>query len=369
MFMDVMGRVSGAAGQFERADSLLRAAVALKEGHLGVTDPGIAESLLGLGESLMMQNHLEEAERILDRAHRLQVAAFGSSDARTLKSQNYLGFVHFTLDNPRRAEELLRGVIAKGDEPELRGRPEILDARYTLARVLDYYGNHTQAEVDIRAELRRQETERGPDHSKTVDVALQLGRNLVSQGKLDEAAAHYTHVRDVYERVYGGESVFAAMGIYSVAQVHHRRGALRDAEEAYRAAARIYATHPSSSRWHAYARVALGQVLVDLKRPQDAERELRHGLRLNLGGASVDQEQVAVARTWLGRALAEQRRYAEAEPVLLSAYDSLAGRSHMARQAKVAARHLVALYRAWNRPNDVRRYEALMSEAKRQPAR
>jgi serine/threonine-protein kinase len=363
MFMDVMGRVSAAAGQFQKADSLFREAVAIKIGQLGEGDPGVAESLLGLGESLLMQNRLVEAETVLDRAQRIQIAAFGSTDPRNLKYQNQLGFAYFTLGDRDHAERLLRGVLARGAEPELREHTEIVEAQYNLWRVLDYYGEYAQAEPYLRDMLRRRESEYGTDHSETAHIAFTLARNLANQEKLEESTALYQRARDTYERVYGAEGVYTIHAIYGLAQVQHRRGALREAEQGYRTAARIYATQPSSGIWQAYARVSLGQVLVLLEKPAEAEREILQGLEIYLAAQTVDTEQVAIARSWLGRALTDLARHAEAESLLLLAHDSLAKRPDRTRQNQDALRHLVQLYRTWNRPEDAIRYEQLLSEA------
>jgi eukaryotic-like serine/threonine-protein kinase len=367
MFMDVMGRVSAAIGLFEKADSLFSEAVALKETRLGASDPGVAESLLGLGGSLLMQNRLDEAEEALDRAQAIQLAAFGATDPRTLRAQNALGFAYHTLGDRARAESLLRRVVERGSEPELREHPEIVEARYNLARVLDYYGEHAEAEGILREVLWRREAALGPDHSQSADAAFALARNLASQGELEEAAALYQRAHDVYERVYGADNVYTAMSVYGRAQVQHRGGDLRGAAQGYRAAAAIYRTQSSSGEWEAYARVALGQVLVALGQPHDAEREIARGLELYQAAPVVDGEQVAVARSWLGRALSEQGRYAEAEATLLLARDSLSGRPHLARQADDALRHLVELYRAWNRPDEALVLEASRSESDREP--
>lgn len=367
MFMDVMARVSESVGDFETADSLYREALALKERHLGSADPAVAESLLGLGGSLLMQNRLDEAERALDRAQQIQIAAFGASDPRTLAYRSRLGLAHHTLANRERAETLLRDVISRADDPALENHPAILDARVNLARVLDFYGDHEQAEGHLRAVLERREADLGLDHPETAAGAFTLARNLTNQGRLQEAAVQYRRAHEVYERVYGPTNVYTAMSIYGLATVQHRSGALAEAEQGYRTAARLYAAQPSSREWEAYARVALGQVLVARSQPEEAERELNQGLELYLAAPVVDGSQIAVAWSWLGRALTQLGRLSEAEHLLLSAHDTLATREHLARQAADAARHLAALYRAWNRAEEALRWENRISEAEREP--
>jgi len=64
---------------------------------------------------------------------------------------------------------------------------------------------------------------------------------------------------------------------------------------------------------------------------------------------------VAEARGALGACLTAQRRYAEAEPLLVASLEGLRGRSGAGR----AAARLVRLYEAWGRTEQAEAYRRL----------
>ena len=360
--LDVMGRVSFSVSQYARADSLFRRAIALKERTLGPVQLSVAESLNQLGWALMMQDSLAAAEAQFERARMIQGTVLGAEDPDAMKYVNSLAFAYFTLGDGERAEVLLRDLLTRGDDPAWRDHPEMTEVRYTLARVLDFYGEHTEAEALFRTVLAQRVAEHGPAHSDAADVEFLLARNLVNQDRLDEAARRYQHAYDVYRRVYGEENWYAAMGIYALAQVQQRRAAYAEAEAGYREAARIYEIALPGSPWRAYALVALGQVRLEQNDPAEAERLFRQGLDLYAASSNPDVEQIAVAQSWLGRSLTEQGRYSAAESLLLDAYDTLSALDHLREKTNDTLHRLVALYQAWSRPDEAVRYETLLSE-------
>jgi len=105
-----------------------------------------------------------------------------------------------------------------------------------------------------------------------------------------------------------------------------------------------------------------GKHLCDLGRYEEAEAILRDcvALRERLGG-EVPPWQVASAKSLLGAALLGQKRYAEAEPLLLAGAEGLLkGRNAMPAQAKAnvpaAVQRLIDLYKATGRADDAAKW-------------
>jgi len=83
-------------------------------------------------------------------------------------------------------------------------------------------------------------------------------------------------------------------------------------------------------------------------------RLIRSTSATDLGQLLSQHKDVAAARGALGASLVAQRRYAEAEPLLVESF--AAGGGHSAGQA---AARLVRLYEAWGRPEKADAYRGV----------
>jgi len=67
--------------------------------------------------------------------------------------------------------------------------------------------------------------------------------------------------------------------------------------------------------------------------------------------------QLATSRSVLGECLARQRRFAEAEPLVVESYEALkAFRGEQDERTVEALARVVALYEAWKRPDAAAKY-------------
>jgi hypothetical protein len=95
-------------------------------------------------------------------------------------------------------------------------------------------------------------------------------------------------------------------------------------------------------------------VLTEEGRTKEAEAYLRESLRLLEANFPAGHPLIEIARSTLGRCLARQGRYEEAEPLLTGPLDALSGHASE-RVEKLLRGRVVELYRAWGRPADARR--------------
>ncbi len=101
--------------------------------------------------------------------------------------------------------------------------------------------------------------------------------------------------------------------------------------------------------------------------PAAAEPSLRIGLHKLESDPTADPAWVAEARSDWGSCLAHLGRYAEAEEALLSAYQLYrpGGEAPAQVSARKALKHLVELYRVWNKPEQLARYRSLLERYER----
>jgi tetratricopeptide (TPR) repeat protein len=110
----------------------------------------------------------------------------------------------------------------------------------------------------------------------------------------------------------------------------------------------------------------LGLVLTELDQADQAEPNLREGLTLREQHMLPGHWQTANARSLLGGCLAKQRKFAEAEALLLEGYDGLIRAADTPpERLPQALERLVQLYTAWGHNDKAREWQQKLDEAKK----
>jgi len=103
-------------------------------------------------------------------------------------------------------------------------------------------------------------------------------------------------------------------------------------------------------------------ILNKLGRSDEAERVLREAVRLREENLPAQHFMTALTRGALGECLTTQKRYDEAEPLLVASYTSLVKSQAVHNPRTLSAeRRLVDLYQRWNKPELADKYRALLS--------
>jgi Flp pilus assembly protein TadD len=91
---ETLGSIYDKLGKFDQADSLLRTALEQRKALFGASSPEVAETLIALGMLRSDQAHLEDAERLVQRAQDDQAKPAGESSGYRkgyCGSRNYRG--------------------------------------------------------------------------------------------------------------------------------------------------------------------------------------------------------------------------------------------------------------------------------------
>jgi tetratricopeptide (TPR) repeat protein len=132
-------------------------------------------------------------------------------------------------------------------------------------------------------------------------------------------------------------------------------------------ASRLYDQAPDSTS-HAASLAIRGGILLSQKKPDQAELKLRQCLAIR-GKLQADDWTTFETRTLLGEALLNQKKFADAEPLLLSGYAGLKQReANIPSQAKVrltrTLEHLVQLYESWSKKDRADQWRKELEAAK-----
>ncbi len=351
-----------------------------------------ARLLQVIGATFLRTGHFAEAEPLLREAVALLASA---APERRLDALVPLVSVLRHLDAHAEAEQFARealGLLPEGADPDAQAAAEI-----ELALVLRGLDRHDEAEPLHRMALGRLRAIHGDDHPAVLDAETRLGGSLLEMGRLDEAETHYRAVLERMRRLDGGPRVRHHVVLDPLAFLLRVAGR---ADEAERLSAQSVALAreavPGTSRLASSLMIHAG-ALVQLGRDDEAEALLIEALALSsrrpidraialgtlatlrqnrgeLEGAEDAQRQVlmllreadgqdelitAHSTIKLGVILRQQRRFAEAEQVLLDAHGVLARDSFgHDPHAEQAVTELVTLYEEWGRPTEAARWRA-----------
>ena len=362
-----LGDVYREQGRLDDALPLLERAVAIHR----ITEPlsraaGDAFSALG-----HLQYERKDYQAALE-AHRQERAVYDQlvapDDSLVLFATNNLAAAAAGLNDFDEALALHQEVLSRRKRL-FRDTSELVHVTHNnLGNLYDLMGRTAEAEREFQTALAIRRAALPPDHPSLALSLNNLGTVLVKLGRLNEAEVLHREALDTWQRVYGPDHHRVGLSAFNLARVLERRGRLVEAES-------LYSVTTAIDR-KAYGEEHL-EVGVDLRRLGLVQKQMgncaaaaptfREADRIYvLNELPVNERRRTEVRGALGECLVSLDRYAEAEPLLLSAYESLrAADSAGASAATVEAlRRLVGLYRGWGRAAQAELFAARLPAAR-----
>ena len=196
-------------------------------------------------------------------------------------------------------------------------------------------------------------------------VREMLGLSYLGLGAPKQAVGQYARALALREAIQGANQPETAECRNQLAVANRLAG--RTAE-----AARLFDRNPSSPD-HASALAVRGSVLLAEKKPAEAELKLRELLTIRQKN-QPDDWSTFDARSMLGEALAAQKKFAEAEPLLVEGFEGMKKRQATIPAAekdhlKRGLERLVSLYEAGGKADEAKRWKAELEamQAARKP--
>lgn len=318
--MAAMARAYSRLSLYEPATRLRREALALRRQALGGDHPDLATSLLELGNSLVMQGRFGEAERLIRQSLDMRRSLFDENHRAVVDATICLANLKLQTGEYAEAGRLYRDALARQETGDYRAedRGQIL---ISLALLYELEGR-TQGVLEVYDEaLALLRKGLGPDHT-WIGIALSnKGQWLTRQGRYKEAEACHAQALKIIRRRSGPEHLHAAYTLYKIAALANAQGQHARAEALANDALRILRAKLPAGHWR-----------------------------------------IGLAESILGESLSGQKRYGEAERLLVASYPLLRdGSGPQSIYTRQALTSLASLYRAWGRPVDAERYQALLS--------
>ncbi len=404
--LNSLGNLHRNLGLYERADELLRRALAIRESVLGAEHQDVAESLNDLSLLLMDQGKFGEAGPLLDRALEIRRRVFGDEHPEVAETVNNVGLIHQNQGDYDAAESHLRhglelnrrifgtehryvalslnnlatALAQKGDyragEAALREvleiqhkthgntHPEIARTLGNLGQVLRARGDLDAAEGVFREALAMQRSLVGDEHLDVAVAVTNLGIVLEGKGDYEAAESHLRSSLTLWLEIFGRGHWRTGVSLYFLARTLAGKGEHGEAEALYQEVLAVFReTLPEGHHYLAHPLAGLGRLFLERGQPREALPLLRQAIEQERRTLPEDHVDVAEVQSLLGECLVRLGELEEAEPLLLGSYPLVRDqRGARHRQARRALERIVELYDSWDRPQEAARYRGLLAE-------
>jgi eukaryotic-like serine/threonine-protein kinase len=383
--------------KYTQAEALDRETLDTRRRVLGPDHPDTLKSMNNLANVYAQEGDYAKAEALDSQALETKRRALGPEHPSTLTSMHNLAIVYYLEASYEQAEALQAQALAIQQHVLGPEHPDTQGSRDDLANNYLAEGKFPRAEPLHTENLEVRRRTLGPEHPMTLLSMQNLAGDYAAEGKYKEAEAMYSQALAIRRRVLGSEhpltltsmrgltETYAAEGRYGQAEAlliecldAERRvlrtehpdflGTLSTAAYLYQrqgkyALAESYAAQALDGRRHAleaqHPDIAISAADLALAYQSESKfaesealaREATEFLRKRQPN---DWQRYRAESVW-GASLAGQKRFAEAEPLLLAGYHGM-----LVRKERIAApdryhlnrarQWLMQLYRARGKP-------------------
>ncbi|MGH7178987.1 MAG: tetratricopeptide repeat protein, partial [Tepidisphaeraceae bacterium] len=356
----------------------------------------VAQSLNNLAW-IMLQTHDAEARPLLEQAMAMQKRV-GASDADVARTLGNLAAAQEQAGNLEAAIQLDKQAIGLLSKSVGRSHPDVARVLNNQAMTLMAMRRFTDAEPIFREAIEIRRTVFGPEHPEVCEGLSNLALSLHEQKKFADAEAVYRQAVEVADKVLADPDAQSLMlnnfalllteqrkfdeaatiqrrlveshrkqtdthperlvlALRNLADTLRSAGNRREAEQFYRECLQTNRQLRAGERLTADASASLAQLLSDESRFAEAQSLLETTLEIRVRLLPPGHWQIANARSLLGQSLASQKKFEQAEPLLLAGYNELTDPAQV-RRRQAALKRIIDLYEAWGRPRDAEVWRA-----------
>ena len=345
-----------AVGLFEQVRDARAAA-------LGPDDPDALTSQNNLATAYHDAGRFRDAVGLYEKVHAAQAKALGPDHADAFKTLNNMAEAYRALGDLPRVIDLSEQVRAVKVRTLGGDHPSTLITLNNLAGAYQATGNLPRA-IELFVRVREaQAAKLGADHPTTVITTNNLALAYQATGKLPQAL-------ELFELASAGvekrrfQHQYAGRIVPNTIRAYEQAGALGKAEGWRRKwLAVVKEQAGADSPPYAGELAALGTNLLDQRKWADAEPVLRECAAVREKG-DPDGWATFNTQSLLGGALFGQKKFADAEPLLVKGYEGMKAREkaippQAGTRVPEALDRLIDLYAATDKPDDAEQYRAL----------
>lgn len=348
-------------GKYPQAETLFKEVLIASTARLGNEHQDTLASKNGLALVYQEEGNLVQAEPLFAEVLQASVKTLGADHPHTLRSKNNLAVLYQEQRNYNRAEPLLQEVLKARSAKLGAEHPQTLNIKENVALLWEAQGKYEQAEALLQEVLRTRITTLGIDHPDTLRSKQNLAVMYHAQKNPERAATLLEEVVRGWTGKLGAQHPDTLTGKGILAMVYRTLKKSAQAAALYQEVIqgrvhRLGPDHPKTL----LSKQDLASLFQEQGKHIEAERLLRDCLAV-ASKSYPDTWTTFRLHALLGAALLEQRKFAEAEPLLLQGFDGVkrcaaidsASRS---RELLEISKHVVGLYDAWDKPEQAAKW-------------
>jgi len=291
----------------------------------------------------------------------------GNINAENLASAlNNFGYLRRTQGDSKEAELSFRESLALSSQMPKESLYIIGPTRSTLASTLADQGRFEEALQTAReavAEYRQHEETDTPNFGFTLTV---LGGFLTEKGDFAEADANLLEAEAIFRKLLVPSNLWSGDNLRNQAISYYQQGRYAESLSKITETLKIY--RESFGTYYDNYPTALiinGLILAKTGQPQEGETILREAGKIRTESLPKEHYWVAQANSALGECLTIEKRYNEAEPLLLESYETLKSSQGASNpRTQIALRRVVALYENWGKLETATKYRSRLTSGK-----
>jgi serine/threonine-protein kinase len=363
--METMGRVYRKLGLYEPARNLLEGSLRLRRETSGNDDVRVAQNLHNLANVLRELEDDAAAEPLIREAIEIQRRRGETHNLDYAAGLNNLGtWLAKRGENEQARTHLVEALEIKRSLPGID--PEDLATSYNnIGRLDQAIGDYKSADSRYRKALAmRRELAKGKPHPDVATTLNNLATLREEQGDLSSAETFLRESLAMRLQLYNEPHPGVARSFNNLGHLRETQGDAAEAEGLYRKALEIAgaALLPPDHNDRAIYQRNLASALLRQGKVAESEASIREALVIFR--AKEPTWRLADAEGVLGSGLARQRRFQEAEPILVESYRRLSKEEgDGAKQVPEARQRLVDLYMAWGKPDRAVPYGPLLTSS------
>ncbi len=352
--MNLLAATYNFQGKYPQAEALENQTLEIKRRVLGPEHPDTLLSMTNLVNTYVREGKYPQAEALGKQAFEIKRRVIGAESPATLNSMNSLAVIYQQQGKYAQAEALNSQTLKIKRHALGQEHPDTLTSMNNLANVYYIEGKYAQAEALYNQTIEIKRRTLGPEHPDTLATMNNLADAEYQQGRYAQAEALFTQVVDTSRRVVGSENQYTLSFLSDMAGMYQREG---DYEKAQTVAAETLAgqRHTMGSDNPSTIDAAADLALAYQSQGKFSESEplAREAVQFDRKNRPDDWHRFR-AESLLGASLSGQKKYAEAEPLLLTGYQGMSDRKELMwvadrYQLDRAGEWIVNLYADWGK--------------------
>ena len=358
--LDLIGRIRMQMGDYAGARPVLQEALDIRRRALGEDHSDVAASLMHIAALISATDQSDtSALPLLRRALEIRRHRFGDADPLTTDALYQLGSeVHmagrYAAARPL-FEDWLR--LVRQQPPQLT--PERAEQLGTMASIMEYSRQLPRADTLREQVLVLDRLLHGNRHYQVANDLSELGSSRLQLGDTTSADTLLHQAVAVMRAAYPNGHPQLANSLRNLGYLLVERDRWPEADTVWRESASLFRRfNGDQSLNYENARAFTGLTAAMLGRHSEAERTLRAVLASDVARRPEPNPVADRARLFLGRALLDEGRVTEAEPLLVGVLNRKRPTLSIASR-RLAVRSLERLYRAEGRVEEAEHVQAL----------